>query len=122
METAEPLDFGATPPESEGLAVRSPTLTPISIYATLLCSTQAPPSPTPTISAINCNSIFPNPAIVVYAFGQGAHPAPTATQVGLGQSTMSRQAPISSPTIDPSPPFDSHLDPADIEFLKKKLS
>ena len=30
------------------------------------------------------------------------------------------QGPISSPMVSPSPPFNVHLDPADMEFLSKK--
>ena len=41
-------------------------------------------------------------------------------QPALVQSTTSVQSPISSPMVSPPPPFNVHLDLADMEFLRKK--
>ena len=42
-------------------------------------------------------------------------------QSALVQSTRSVQGPISRPLLSPAPPFNAHIDPAEIEFLKKKV-
>ena len=56
---------------------------------------------------------------LLYAMGMGPHPA--SLQQPTVQTTMSVQAPISSPVVTPSPTFYVHLDVADLEFLRKKL-
>ena len=95
-----------------------PTPTPILIYSIVLTSAQVPSIPTPTIT--NCTGVFPNPAIISSASRQGPHPSLTAQQEALVQPTMSAQAPISSPILALTPHFNVQLDPADMDFLKKK--
>ena len=100
--------------------VSSPTPTPIPIYSMVLSVPQVPPSPTPIPTITNCNAIFHNHVIISYEFGQDRHPSLAAQQEALEQSTMSTQAPVSIPTVAPTPPFKVHLDPADMDFLKIK--
>ena len=52
----------------------------------------------------------------------GPHPSSNAEPGVLVPSTMSAQAPISIPMVSPTPPFNIHLDHAEMDFLKKKLS
>ena len=56
-----------------------------------------------------------------YALGQRLHPTLIAQQTALVQSTMSVQGSISTRMVSPTLPFNEHLDPADMEFLKKKV-
>ena len=124
MTEETPMDVGAVEEmETESAtALDPPTPTPISIYSTAVSSSQIPASTMPTLCPItNCNAIFPNTAVLLYAIGQGPHPSSTAPQVAIVQSTMSSQALISSPIVAPSPPFNTHLDSADMDFSKRKL-
>ena len=58
--------------------------------------------------------------ILRYALKLGPHPVPSPQQATV-QTTISLQAPISSPVLTPSPTFAFHLDVADLKFLQKKL-
>ena len=138
METGEVVE--ANIPTLEELAsavLSSPTPTLISILSTVLCAhtptpihiysmvtsvPQVPPSPTPIPTITNCKAIFANPAIISYAFGQGPHPSSTVQQGALVQPKMSAQAPISSPFVALIHPFNIDFDPADMDFLKRKLT
>ena len=51
---------------------------------------------------------------------KGPYPSSTAQAGALVQSTLSELAPISSPMVSHIPPFKVQLDPADMDFLKKK--
>ena len=100
--------------------VSSPMPPPMSIYSMVVIATQVHPSLKPTLT--NCNAILSNPASLSYAFGPGPHLSSTAESGALGQLTMSAQSSISSRNLAPSPSFNIHLDPAEMDFLKKKLS
>ena len=98
----------------------APKSTPIPIYSMVMSVAQVPQSPTPNPRITNCNAIFPIPAIIGYAFGQGPHPSLNAQPEALVQPTMSAQAPISSIILALPHPFNVELDPADMDFLKMK--
>ena len=122
MEAEAELDVNVPTPESDmATAVSSPTPTPITIYSVVVNSPPIPSIPTPTPTTItNCNAIFPNPAILLNAKSQGPHPSSTAQARALVQSTLSELSTISSRMLSHIPPFKVHLDPADINFLKKE--
>ena len=62
MQTEVASDLNVPSPEiCPAMAVSSHTSTTISIYSSVVSSSQVPPSPTQNSSAINCNAIFPNP-------------------------------------------------------------
>ena len=107
-------------PTTVSLPTPTPTLTivissiPISmpIYATLT-TTSAVPSNLVRI----CDAIT---GTLRYALGQGPPPTLLTQQVAPVQSTTSAQCPISCQMLSTSPLFNVHLDPADLDFLKKK--
>ena len=105
--TPNPVSIYSTP-------LSPPTPTPIPIYSTVTSTAQVPPVLVPT-----CNSIT---EILRYAFGHAPHPSLILPAAALVQSMMSAQRQITSPMVSPSPPFNIYLDPADLDFLKKKLS
>ena len=92
--------------------VSSPTPTRLPIYSTLTSTTQFRSVLAPTCDAIT--------EFLHYPLGQGPDPSSIAQHIALVQSTMSAQAPISSPIVIPTPPFNLHLEPVHMEFLKKK--
>ena len=118
-----------TPESDMETTVRSPTPGPISIFSTVV--SPPPPTPIPIYSNVTstchvprvlvpiCNAIS---EILCYAFGQGPNLSLSGPPAALRQSTMSGQATLSSPMTSPTPPFNIHLDPSDMNFLKKKLS
>ena len=85
---------------------------PVPIYSTVTTTFAIPPTLLPI-----CDSITD---MLRYALGQGPHPTLLPQQTTLVQSTMSAQAPITSPIVASTHPFNVHLDPADMDFLKKK--
>ena len=88
-----------------------PTLMPI--YSTLTTSSPIPSTIMPICDAItNLFRISPR---------QGPHSEMFPRQSALVQSKTSVQSGISSQMLSPSPPFNVHLEPADMEFLRKKL-
>ena len=111
-----------TPEREEPMTVSSRMTIPIYIYSTVLSSSQVPSIPTPTRTTIrNFNAIFPNKAIFLYAFEQCPNPSSTAQESALVQSTTSAYPPMSNPIVVHTPPFNIHLDPADMDFTKLKL-
>ena len=123
-ETEEPTEMSATTPEIQSaMAVVSyPTHTHISIYYIVVSSSRLSGSLTPTLTTIsNCNAIFPNAAVLLFAIGQGPHLSSSAPQIPLVHSTLSAQAPISSPIVAPTHPLKISLDLLHVDFLQKKL-
>ena len=51
---------------------------------------------------------------------QASHSYSTAPQPALIQETMSAQAPFSRPIVSANPPFQTSLEPADVDFLRKR--
>ena len=73
MKNEEGAELSAPTSEKQSVmaVVSSLTPTPISIYSTVLSSSQVHPAPTPTLSTItNCNAIFQNRAILLYGMSQ----------------------------------------------------
>ena len=85
--------------------------TPVLIYSTTT-TTSVPPNLIPISDAMR--------EILRYALNLGTDPV-SSPQQAMVQITISVQAPISSPVLNPSPTFDVHLNVADLEFLQKKL-
>ena len=120
--------------------VSTPTPTPDHTYSTtesfpmptqiLPILSSSVPTPMPIYSTLTTASATPSILVPIwiaimntlrYALGQGPHPAMLTQQSTLVQSTTSVQSPISSPMVSAPPPFNAHLDTADMEFLKRKL-
>ena len=129
-----------TPEELATGVVTTPTPTSAHTYSTtvsLPTPTPIPPTvsssvpnPMPIYSTLTTTSPIPSKIVPIcdamtnifrYALGQGPHPAMFTQQSALVQSATSVQSPISSPMVSPPPAFNVHLDPADIEFLRKKV-
>ena len=122
FETEETSELSVRTPELESkMAMSSHTPTPFSIFSTVVSSSRVLSSPTPPlITVTKFNAFFQTPAILLLEMSQRPHPSLTAPHDALEQSTMNAQAPISSSIVAPSP-FNFHLDPADMDFLKIKL-
>ena len=123
METSVP-----TQDELSMAVAGSPTPTPDHTYPTVVRSST--PTPAPIYSITSTTSSVPSTlvhisdvmtAILRYALNQGPHPATLTQQAALLQTTMSVQVPISSPVLSPTPSFNTHLNLADVELLKRKL-
>ena len=95
------------------LSVSSSVPTPMPIYSTLTT-----PSPIPSTLVPICDAIRDT---LRYAFVQEFHPAMLPQQSALVQSKTSVQSHISSPMVSHPPPFNVHLDPADMDVLRKKV-
>ena len=129
-------------PTQEELAMAvaiTPTPTPDHTYSTI-ASAPTPiatqtivssllPIPAPIYSTVVTTSPIPSAFLPIchaitdmlrYALGQGPHPTLLTQQTTRVQSTMSAQRPISCSTVSAPLPFNVHLDPADLDFLKKR--
>ena len=99
-------------PTPKAPTVSSSAPTQIPIYSTLTTTSPIAATIVPIYDAIT--------DIFRYALWQGPHPAMLTQQSALVQSMTSVQSPISSPMVSPHPPFNVHLELADMEFLRKK--
>ena len=117
-----------TTPSSDNTFSRTVSVNmPDPIFSTVSSSV---PTPMPIYSTLKTTSPIDSTIVPIcdaktnifrFALVQSPHPAMLAQQSALVKSTTSVQSPISRPMLSPPPPFNVHLDPADMELLRKKV-